>query len=58
VKQQELKNSESEDDSMFNQLSIVLNSLFKYVGQLGLDLVRRTYDDDDDSIFIHLFNML
>jgi hypothetical protein len=57
VKQEELQNSESEDDSMFYLFSILLNSLhvhhFKYVGQLDLGLVRRTYDDDAYT-FIHL----
>jgi hypothetical protein len=59
MKQQELKNSESEDDGMFYLFSIILNSLFTvlysrcHVGQLGISLVRTTYDNDANS-FIHL----
>ena len=42
--------------SVFNVLEFLVHH-FIYVSQLGLDLVRRTYDDDDNT-FIHLFTVL
>jgi hypothetical protein len=61
VKQQEL-NSESEHNSMlyrsvFKFLEFAVH-YFMYVGQLGLGIVRKTYNDDDNNILIHLFTVL
>jgi hypothetical protein len=52
VKQQEL-NSESEDYSMFYVFKFLEFAVhyFTYVGQLGLGIVRRTYNDDDKHIY-------
>jgi hypothetical protein len=59
VKQKELKNSESENDSMFYLFSIFLNLLCSlYIRRpLGQGLVRRTYDNDVNT-FIPLFTVL
>jgi hypothetical protein len=61
VKQQEFENSESEDAIMFYVFNFrefaMFTNLFTLANVLGLDLVRRTYDDDDNT-FIHLFTVL